>query len=90
MVRILAPVMPKGCPKAMAPPLTFSLASSMFNLRADGITCAAKASLISTKSTSEMLMPARFMACSLAATGPMPMISGLSALTPVDTIRAKG
>src|SRR6202167_3970271 len=54
------------------------------------MTCAANASLISTRSMSEIAIPARRSACLDASTGPRPMISGDSALTPVDTIRASG
>ena len=54
------------------------------------MTCAANASLISTRSTSSMVMPARASACRDASTGPRPMISGDSAVTPVETIRASG
>ena len=54
------------------------------------MTWAANASLISTRSTSSMVMPARASACCDASTGPRPMISGDSAVTPVETIRASG
>ena len=37
-----------------------------------------------------MLIPARASACRDASTGPSPMISGDSAVIPVDTIRASG
>ena len=58
--------------------------------RIDGITWAAKASLISTRSTSPIVIPARARAFRQASTGPSPMISGSSAVTAVDTIRARG
>src|ERR1700722_20104894 len=55
------PVMPNGWPRAMAPPCGFSLSlngSTPISL-ADGMTCAANASLISTTSTSSMVSPAQ-------------------------------
>ena len=85
-----APVMPKGCPRAIAPPCTLSLSASMPRCRADGMTCAANASLISTRSTSSIVMPARAKAWRLASIGPRPMISGFNADSPDDTIRASG
>ena len=90
MAVIRAPVMPHGWPSAMAPPLTLSLSSGTPRSSADGSTWAAKASLSSTRSTSPMLIPARASACRDASTGPMPMISGESAVSPVETIRASG
>src|SRR5450756_572638 len=54
------------------------------------MTCAAKASLISARSMSPIAIPARRSACCDACTGPSPMISGDSALTPVETMRASG
>ena len=54
------------------------------------MTCAANASLISTRSMSLIDMPARARARWLAATGPYPMISGERAVTPVATTRARG
>src|SRR6516164_3091322 len=61
---------------AMAPPLTLSLASSMPSSRAQAITCAPNASLISKRSISESLRPVRSSTALIAGTGPMPMISG--------------
>ena len=74
-----APVMPKGCPRAMAPPLTLSFSHGMPRCLAEGTTWAANASLISTRSMSSMAMPARDSAWRDASMGPRPMISGLSA-----------
>ena len=54
------------------------------------MTCAANASLISTRSMSSMVLPARLRACLEASTGPRPMISGDRPDTPVDTTRASG
>src|SRR6267154_5193888 len=56
----LAPVQPSGWPRAMAPPLTFTLAGSMprtFNTASD---CAAKASFSSKRSMSSSERPAIF------------------------------
>ena len=85
-----APVMPNGWPSAIAPPLTLSFSSSIPRSRAEGSTCAANASLISTRSTSSIDMPARASACFDASTGPRPMISGERPDTPVETTRASG
>ena len=57
---------------------------------AEGTTWAAKASLISTRSMSSMLMPARAIAWRQASIGPRPMISGSRALTPEEMKRAIG
>src|SRR5207245_1902006 len=90
--RMRAPVMPNGWPSAIAPPcgFSFSLKGSTPMPRADGMTWAAKASLISTMSTSSMLIPARLSACFEASIGPRPMNSGSSADRPVATTRASG
>jgi hypothetical protein len=74
----------------MAPPLTLSLSMGMPRWRAEGSTWAAKASLISTRSMSSMVMPARRNAWRDASMGPRPMISGLSPVTPDETTRASG
>ena len=74
----------------MAPPCTFSRSSSSPSSRAEAITWTANASLISTRSMSAMVSPAWRSARRVASTGPRPMISGLSPLTPVVTIRASG
>src|SRR5512135_3559260 len=54
------------------------------------MTWAANASLISTRSMSSMVIPARLSAWREASTGPRPMISGESPVTPVATILASG
>ena len=53
-----APVIPNGWPTAIAPPLTLSRSMSTPRSWYDGTTCAANASLISTRSMSPMLIPA--------------------------------
>ena len=71
-----APVMPNGWPSAIAPPDTLSLSSSMPSSRAEPSTCTANASLISTRSMSEIFLPALASAFLIASIGPRPMISG--------------
>ena len=63
VVMMRAPVMPNGWPSAIAPPLHVELVAGMPSCLADGITCAANASLISTRSMSSIVMPARVSAC---------------------------
>ena len=58
--------------------------------RADGMTCAANASLISKMSMSSMVILARLSACLDASIGPRPMNSGSSADRPVEITRASG
>ena len=92
VARIRTPVMPNGWPSAIAPPCGFSLSlngSTPIPL-ADGMTWAAKASLISTTSTSSMVIPARASACRLDSIGPRPISSGSRAVTPVARMRAIG
>ena len=74
----------------MPPPRMFNLSRLIPRCLADGRTCAAKASLISTRSMSSMVNPARCSAWRHASIGPRPMISGFRPLTPLETIRAKG
>ena len=74
----------------MAPPWTLILSRVIPKCRIEGKTWAAKASLISTRSISLMVIPARDMARRHASTGPRPMISGFNAVTAEDTIRASG
>ena len=63
---------------------------SMPSSSAEGITWAANASLISTMSMSSIVMPARASAALQASIGPSPMISGFSADTPDEMMRASG
>ena len=55
-----APVMPYGCPSAIAPPCGFSLSlnGSTPSSWHTGSTCAANASFSSMTSTSSMVIPA--------------------------------
>ena len=79
-----------GCPRAMAPPLTLSLASSSPSSRATATDWAAKASLASTRSMSATPTPARSMALRQAGTGPTPMILGSTPAWPQPVSLAMG
>src|SRR5665647_934147 len=54
VVVIRAPVAPNGWPRAIAPPWTLSRSGSMPRSSIDASTCTANASLISTRSMSDM------------------------------------
>src|SRR5664280_866727 len=73
-----APLMPSGCPSAMAPPLglTCSASSGSPSCRSTASDWAAKASFSSTTSRSLMPIPALPSSLRVAGTGPMPMIRG--------------
>ena len=87
---IRAPVIPKGWPRAIAPPNGLSFSSSIPSVSLHGTICAANASLISTTSMSIIDMPVFFSSCSIAGIGPRPMTSGRIAATVEATIRARG
>ena len=70
------PDAPIGWPRAMAPPLTLTLAASQPSSRPTARDCAAKASLASIRSSCSRLQPALSSARRVAETGPMPMIAG--------------
>ena len=53
----LAPVQPRGCPKAMAPPFGFTLSAGISSLLTQYAAWLAKASLISNTSMSSILRP---------------------------------
>ncbi len=72
----LAPVQPSGCPKAIAPPLIFTLAGSRPTSRITAKACEAKASFNSTRSISFKLIPTCFNALGIAAIGPIPITLG--------------
>src|SRR4029077_19858113 len=67
---------PIGCPRAIAPPFTFTFAVSQPIWRLTAIACAANASLISIRSRSFGSQPARDKQRFDAGTGPMPMYLG--------------
>src|SRR5256885_1030964 len=71
-----APVMPKGWPMEMAPPLTFRRSLGMPSLRWQYRAWEAKASLSSHRSMSSTLRPWRASSLGTAKTGPMPISSG--------------
>ena len=71
-----APLAPTGCPKAIAPPLTFvidrSKPSSLITLKA----CAPNASFASINSISSTVISAFFNAFCVEGIGPVPIICG--------------
>src|SRR3990170_3734040 len=85
-----APDAPSGCPSAMAPPFTFVRSRSSPRSFSTARYCVANASLISTRSMSSTLRPARPSAWRLEGAGPMPMMSGSTPQTPPETMRAMG
>ena len=90
VTRMRQPDAPIGWPMAIAPPLTLTLLVSqpisLFTAQA----CAAKASLISSKSRSAAFQPARASALVEAGTGPMPMMAGSSPLVAKLAMRPSG
>ncbi|CAG5083230.1 Protein of unknown function [Cotesia congregata] len=70
------PEAPKGCPRAIAPPLTFNLLISRPKSLTQARVCAPKASLISTSSRSLRVFLDSFKRCLIAGAGPIPMILG--------------
>src|SRR5208337_2631316 len=85
-----APEHPSGCPSATAPPFTLSRCSSILRSVLQARTCAPNASLISNRSMSPILSPARASALCVEGTGPHPIISGRSPATAVARIFAIG
>ena len=84
--------MPRGWPKAMAPPCGLMRGSSSANPsdRVQAKLWAAKASLSSMWSMSSRVSPALVRACREASTGPMPMMRGSTPTTALVTISANG
>src|SRR5262252_5909907 len=72
-----APVAPIGWPWATAPPSTLTMSSGNPSSRATTIAIAAKASLISIRSTERISQPARCSACLTAGNGSEPKHAGL-------------
>lgn len=70
VTKTLAPLAPIGWPKAIAPPLIFTFASSTFNPLLTDNACAAKASFNSNKSTSSSFHPAFSKTFGTASIGP--------------------
>src|SRR5262249_46248286 len=73
VTRMRQPEAPIGWPMAIAPPLTLTLLVSQPISLCTAQACAAKASLISSRSRSAGFQPARSSALRAAGTGPMPM-----------------
>ena len=71
-----APEAPTGCPMPTAPPLTLTMSCGNPSLREQATDMEAKASLISTRSTSDSLRPARFRARGTQMVGASPVRAG--------------
>mmetsp|Transcript_13743 Transcript_13743/g.42936 ORF Transcript_13743/g.42936 Transcript_13743/m.42936 type:complete len:310 (-) Transcript_13743:513-1442(-) len=87
----MAPVAPMGCPRAIAPPFTFTLERSPpVQAFAQASGTEEKASFTSTRSMSLMARPALPRTCSVAGTGPSSITTGSRAARPSATTRALG
>ena len=90
--KMRAPLIPNGCPIAIAPPLMFILSS--VSLRPHALVhaklWAAKASFSSIISMSLKVRPALFSALFEDSTGPIPIIRGSTPIAALDTILANG
>mmetsp|Transcript_86937 Transcript_86937/g.106621 ORF Transcript_86937/g.106621 Transcript_86937/m.106621 type:complete len:214 (-) Transcript_86937:37-678(-) len=73
---ILAPVIPNGCPIAIAPPFTLTLSIVNPNFLTQYTACDANASFISNKSISLISYPVCFNTFGIANAGPIPITSG--------------
>ena len=71
-----APVEPSGCPSAIAPPLTLTRSMSGLCSRRQAATTGAKASLISNRSMSSIVMPLRSRILRVAGIGPSSIFTG--------------
>jgi hypothetical protein len=76
-----APVAPRGCPRAIAPPLGFNLAWSRPRTFMQYTAMEAKASLISTMSMSSLVRLNFERSLGIATDGPIPMIRGATPAT---------
>ena len=83
-----APDMPIGWPRAMAPPLTLTLSTSMPSSLAEARPTAANASLISTRSRSAGVMPSFSQALAMARAGCCCSVESGPATTPWAPISA--
>src|SRR5207253_1304062 len=81
VVAMRAPLAPRGWPIAMAPPRTFTFSGLALSTLMTASAWAAKASLISIRSMSSSLSPARSSALCVAGTGPMPITDGSTPAT---------
>ena len=86
----IAPVAPIGWPRAMAPPLTLTRSGSRPSSRIVLSGTAAKASLISQRSMSATLMPARSRQRCAAGPGAVSMMIGSLPIAAVARMRARG
>jgi len=84
------PVAPRGWPRAMAPPFTFTRDGSAPVSFCQASTTEANASLISTTSMSAMDSDAFFKACAVAGMGALSMKTGSSPRTLRWWMRARG
>src|SRR5205823_3094182 len=84
------PDAPIGWPSAIAPPLTLMRLVSQPISLLTAHACAAKASLISMRSSSDAFQPAFSRQRREAGTGPMPMIEGSTPDEAKDLILARG
>ena len=82
----LDPVLPRGCPIAMAPPLGLSFSFGTPIASIVMVAYEAKASLISKTSISLISKPAFLRAAGIATAGPIPIISGGTPATAYETI----
>src|SRR6266702_885934 len=85
-----APLIPSGWPKPIAPPFTFSFASSNPIVSRVAIGTEANASLTSHRSMSSGLRSTRASALRIAGIVPSSMIVGFVPATPVEVSRARG
>ena len=87
---ILVPEAPMGCPRAIAPPFTFTFSLGILKSLITAKLCAAKASFASIKSRSLIFHPAFSTAYLDAGIGPEPIKEGSTPHVAHETILAKG
>jgi len=85
-----APEHPTGCPRAMAPPFTFTRSASRPSSAMQGNAWAANASFNSARSMSEADQPCLLNALRVARMGPTPMRCGSRPAIAPPTTRAIG
>ena len=92
MVIRRAPLIPNGCPSAIAPPCGFTLSESSGSPRSRSTASAwaANASLSSIRSKSSTESRHRSMALRLAGAGPIPIIRGSTPAVAIVNKRARG
>src|SRR5215467_1272843 len=82
-----APEQPRGCPSAMAPPLTLTRSMSGWSSRSHASTTEAKASLISKRSIRSIVSPAFLSTRWVAGMGPVSMMVGSTPASDVGDLR---